>query len=137
MATNEDGEGLAGVLRRTIVELVRRDGHDLSARQFGVFLICYIENEAQTVRGLAEALDISKPAISRALDRLAEFELVRRKTDPQDRRSVLVQRTPAGSAFFREIKSILKSSAAAAEGGTTKARATKPAAAKTAARAAR
>jgi DNA-binding MarR family transcriptional regulator len=72
-----------------------------------------MENEAQTVRGLAEALDISKPAISRALDRLAEFELVRRKTDPQDRRSVLVQRTPGGSAFFREIKSILRSAAAA------------------------
>lgn len=122
MATNEDGEGLAGVLRRTIVELVRRDGHDLSARQFGVFLICYLENEAQTVRGLAEALDISKPAISRALDRLAEFELVRRKTDPQDRRSVLVQRTPTGSAFFREIKSILRSAASAAEGGSAKAK---------------
>lgn len=122
MATNEDGEGLAGVLRRTIVELVRRDGHDLSARQFGVFLICYLENEAQTVRGLAEALDISKPAISRALDRLAEFELVRRKTDPQDRRSVLVQRTPTGSAFFREIKSILRSAATASDSGTAKAK---------------
>ena len=122
MATNEDGEGLAGVLRRTIVELVRRDRHDLSARQFGVFLICYLENEAQTVRGLAEALDISKPAISRALDRLAEFELVRRKTDPQDRRSVLVQRTPPGSAFFREIKSILRSAAAASDGGAAKAK---------------
>lgn len=122
MATNEDGEGLAGVLRRTIVELVRRDGHDLSARQFGVFLICYLENEAQTVRGLAEALDISKPAISRALDRLAEFELVRRKTDPQDRRSVLVQRTQAGSAFFREIKSILRSAAATSDGAPTRAR---------------
>ncbi len=112
MATTEDGEGLAGILRRTIVELVRRDGHDLSARQFGVFLICYLESEAQTVRGLAEALDISKPAISRALDRLAEFDLVKRKTDPADRRSVLVQRTPQGSAFFREIKSILRMAAA-------------------------
>jgi len=116
MATTEDGDGLAGVLRRTIVELVRRDGHDLSARQFGVFLICYLENEAQTVRGLAEALDISKPAISRALDRLAEFELIKRKVDPADRRSVLVQRTQAGSAFFREIKSILRMAAANPDG---------------------
>ncbi len=132
MATNEDGDGLAGVLRRTIVELVRRDGHDLSARQFSVFLICYLENDAQTVRGLAEALDISKPAISRALDRLAEFELVKRKTDPADRRSVLVQRTQQGSAFIREIKSILRMAAANPE-----APAAKPRAARGAARAAR
>jgi DNA-binding MarR family transcriptional regulator len=95
------------VLRETIVALVRRDGPDLSARQFGVFLTCYREEEAQTVRGLAAKLDVSKPAITRALDRLAEFDLVRRKTDPLDRRSVLVQRTVAGNRFMRDLKAIL------------------------------
>jgi DNA-binding MarR family transcriptional regulator len=95
------------VLRETIVALVRRDGPDLSARQFGVFLTCYREEEAQTVRGLAAKLDVSKPAITRALDRLAEFDLVRRKTDPLDRRSVLVQRTAAGNGFMRDLKTIL------------------------------
>jgi hypothetical protein len=29
---------------------------------------------------------VSKPAITRALDRLSEFDLVSRKTDPHDRR---------------------------------------------------
>jgi DNA-binding MarR family transcriptional regulator len=77
-------------LRQTVVALVRREGPDLSARQLGVFLTCYLEEEAQTVRGLAAKLHVSKPAITRALDRLSEFDLVRRKTDPLDRRSVLV-----------------------------------------------
>ena len=95
------------VLRQTVVSLVRREGPDLSARQLGVFLTCYLEEEAQTVRGLATKLNISKPAITRALDRLAEFDLVRRKTDPLDRRSVLVQRTAAGMAYLREIRTIL------------------------------
>jgi DNA-binding MarR family transcriptional regulator len=94
-------------LRQTIVALVRRDGPDLSARQFGVFLTSYLEEEAQTVRGLAAKLDVSKPAITRALDRLSEFDLVRRKTDPLDRRSVLVQRTMAGAGFLRDLKKIL------------------------------
>src|ERR1039457_1238487 len=31
-------DGLAGILRNTIVDLVRRDGRALSARQLGVFL---------------------------------------------------------------------------------------------------
>ena len=48
------------VFRQTIVALVRRDGPDLTARQLGVFLTCYLENEAQTVRGLAVKLDVAK-----------------------------------------------------------------------------
>jgi DNA-binding MarR family transcriptional regulator len=111
MITNEVSDGLAGVLRTAIVELVRRDGPDLSARQLGVFLTCYLETEAQTVRGLASKLGVSKPAITRALDRLSEFDLVRRKTDPLDRRSVLVQRTATGMAFLREMRTILRDAA--------------------------
>src|SRR6201985_2503715 len=107
MITNEVSDGLAGILRTAIVELVRRDGPDLSARQLGVFLTCYLDSEAQTVRGLASKLAVSKPAITRALDRLSEFDLVRRKTDPLDRRSVLVQRTAIGMAFLRDLRKIL------------------------------
>jgi DNA-binding MarR family transcriptional regulator len=103
----EPTEQQVDVLRETIVALVRRDGPDLSARQLGVLLTCYREDEAQTVRGLAARLDVSKPAITRALDRLSEFDLVRRKTDPLDRRSVLVQRTVSGNGFMRDLKTIL------------------------------
>jgi DNA-binding MarR family transcriptional regulator len=103
----DQSESLAGILRTAIVELVRRDGPDLSARQLAV----YLESEAQTVRGLAARLAVSKPAITRALDRLAEFDLIRRKIDPLDRRSVLVQRTATGQAFMRDLRGILRSAA--------------------------
>ena len=86
---DEIGDWMAEALLRAIAALVRREGADLSARQIGVFLICYLEDEAQTVRGLAAKLDISSTAICRALNRLSEFDLVRRRTDPLDRRSVL------------------------------------------------
>lgn len=131
MITNEVSDGLAGILRTAIVELVRRDGPDLSARQLGVFLTCYLEAEAQTVRGLAAKLGVSKPAITRALDRLSEFDLVRRKTDPLDRRSVLVQRTATGMAFLREMRTILRDAASTlritAEPAQTRQRGTEPA----------
>ena len=58
---------LIGVLRDTIVGLVRRDGVDLSSRQLGVFLTCYLRDGGHTVRGLAAELNVSKPAITRAL----------------------------------------------------------------------
>lgn len=112
MASAAASDQMVGVLRDTIVALVRRDGPDLSARQLGVFLTCYLSDKAHTVRGLAADLDVSKPAITRALDRLSEFELVRRKIDPADRRSVLVQRTLKGSSFLREMRSMMNEAAA-------------------------
>jgi len=107
MAANATPENLVGVLRDTVVALVRRDGPDLSARQLGVFLTCYLQEGAHTVRGLAAELNVSKPAITRALDRLGELDLARRKVDPMDRRSVLVQRTLKGTAFLRDLRSIM------------------------------
>lgn len=111
MSGTDETESLTGILRGTVVALVRRDGPDLSARQLAVLLTCYLEADAQTVRGLAATLNVSKPAITRALDRLAEFDLIRRKTDPADRRSVLVQRTPKGTSFLRDLRGIMKDAA--------------------------
>ena len=107
MGQQMNSEELVGVLRDTIVALVRREGVDLSARQLGVFLTCYLNDDAHTVRGLSSELNVSKPAITRALDRLSDLDLARRKVDPSDRRSVLVQRTTKGSAFLREIRSVM------------------------------
>jgi DNA-binding MarR family transcriptional regulator len=103
---------LVTILRDTIVSLVRRDGPDLSARQLGVFLTCYLQEGAHTVRGLAADLNVSKPAITRALDRLGELDLARRKVDPMDRRSVLVQRTLKGTAFLRDLRGIMAEASA-------------------------
>jgi DNA-binding MarR family transcriptional regulator len=66
------------------------------------------------VRGLAADLKVSKPAITRALDRLGELDLARRKVDPMDRRSVLVQRTLKGQAFLRDLRGIMVEATAGA-----------------------
>ncbi len=106
MSRNGDSRMLQ-LLRDTIVATVRGEGADLSARQLAVFLSCYLEEGAHTVRGLAQSLNVSKPAITRALDRLSELDLARRKVDPLDRRSILVQRTLKGSAYLRELRYVM------------------------------
>ena len=111
---------LLKVLRETTVAMVRRDGPDLSARQLAVFLTCYLSENAHTVRGLAAALNLSKPAITRALDRLGDLDLARRKVDPADRRSVLVQRTLKGAAFLRDLRAITQAAAKGTEDGLGK-----------------
>src|SRR5215469_14621227 len=107
MATAPSADQMVGILRETVVALVRRDGPDLSARQLGVFLTCYLRDGGHTVRGLAAELNVSKPAITRALDRLGELDLARRKIDPMDPRRTLVQGTPEGAAFLRDLRAIM------------------------------
>lgn len=97
--------------RRATVTGVRRDAPDLSARQMALLLTVYLTPPPHTVRGLAAALKVSKPAITRALDRLSELQMVRRKQDESDRRSVLIQRTVRGSVFLREIGELIVAAA--------------------------
>ena len=107
MAAVMTADKLVAILRDTIVGTVRRDGPDLSARQLSVFLIAYIEDGQHTVRGMAARLNVSKPAITRSLDRLTELGLAKRSPDPRDRRSVLVTRTRKGGDFLNDVKELL------------------------------
>ena len=93
--------------KNTLLDYVRSGEPDLTNRQMALLMLVYLEQGPHTVRGLAKALNVSKPAITRALDRLGELDLAKRKTDPQDRRSVLVQRTTKGSAFLRDIRGVM------------------------------
>ena len=99
------------IWRRAIVTSVRRDAPDLSARQMSVLLTVYLMPPPHTVRGLAQQLNVTKPVITRAVDRRGELDLVRRKTDPEDRRSVLLQRTVKGSVFLREFGELIVAAA--------------------------
>lgn len=96
--------------RRTIVTSVRLAAPDLTARQMALLLNVYLTPPPHTVRGMAEKLKISKPAITRAIDRLSSLEFVRRTVDENDRRSVLIQRTVRGSVFLREFGELIVSS---------------------------
>ena len=113
MATVPPGDDLPDILHRTLVQLVRSNHPDLTARQLAMFLVCYTTSEGQTVRGLAAMLGVPKPSITRSIDRLSEIDLVQRKPDREDRRSVLVGRTAKGAAFIRELAQIMHRSVAA------------------------
>ena len=93
-------------LRTTLLTLVRRDGRDLTARQLTAFMTVYLDSQVHTVSSMADLLNISRPGVTRILDRLAEYDLVERQEDRDDRRRVLIRRTPRGAAFLRELEEI-------------------------------
>ena len=107
---------LLHILKDTLVASVRSNQVDLTARQLTVFLKVYLEQGTEhNVRGLAADLNISKPAITRALDRLEEFDFAKRETDQRDRRSVTVRRTPKGSAYLGTLNGYMNAASKAAD----------------------
>ena len=54
------------------------------------------------------SLNVAKPAITRAVDRLELFDLAERRSDPWDRRSVLMAPTKSGRAFVKELGEMMR-----------------------------
>jgi DNA-binding MarR family transcriptional regulator len=95
----------------TLLALVRRDGRDLTARQLTSFMTVYLDSHVHTVSSMADVLCVSRPGVTRILDRLAEYDLVAREEDHDDRRRVLIRRTARGIAFLRELEEVARGGA--------------------------
>jgi DNA-binding MarR family transcriptional regulator len=85
---------------------VRSGRPELTNRQMALLMIVYETNGPHTVRNLAFLLNVSKPVISRSLDKLCILHLIVRLDDPNDKRNIFVGRTRAGDQFLNEFCSI-------------------------------
>ena len=93
--------------QRVISSSLRELPYDLSQRQFAILLSVYMTPPPHTIKSLAAQLDVSKPAVCRAVDALSTLDLVRRKKDEEDRRNVFLQRTVNGSVFLRDFADLI------------------------------
>ena len=93
--------------QRVTMRSLRELPYDLSQRQIGVLLTVYMMPAPHTIRSLAELLNVSKPAICRAVDTLSALDLIKRKKDDEDRRNVFLQRTINGSVFLRDFADLI------------------------------
>lgn len=91
----------------TLVDYVRSGEPDLTNRQMALLLLVYLEPGPHTVRGLAQALHVSKPVITRALNRLGALGYLRRERDERDKRNIFVTRTAEGAKFLAEFGQFL------------------------------
>jgi DNA-binding MarR family transcriptional regulator len=76
---------------------------DLTLRQVAILLHIYLVPPPHTVRGLAATLGVTKPVITRALDTMGHFGLVRRVRDERDRRNVVIKRTVDGALYVEKL----------------------------------
>lgn len=90
-----------------LVDYVRSGEPDLTNRQMALLLIVYLQNGPHTVRGLARDLNVSKPVVTRALNRLGSLGYLRRQRDDSDKRNIYVARTAEGANFLEEFGQFL------------------------------
>ncbi|MBX9859252.1 MAG: MarR family transcriptional regulator [Sphingomonas sp.] len=92
-----------------LVDYVRSGEPDLTNRQMALLLIVYLDPGPHTVRGLARGLNVSKPVVTRALNRLGSLGYLRRERDDSDKRNIYVARTVEGASFLEEFGQFLGS----------------------------
>ncbi|WP_154793479.1 MarR family winged helix-turn-helix transcriptional regulator [Occultella kanbiaonis] len=73
----------------------------LTMQQFKLLAIVHFQGE-QTISALAEAMRVSMPTVSGAIERLVERGLLSRREDPDDRRVRLVGLADDGERLFAE-----------------------------------
>jgi DNA-binding MarR family transcriptional regulator len=93
--------------RRSLIRYVRSGQPDLTNRQMALLMVVGLEGGLHTVRGLAARLGVSKPVVTRALNSLSEIDVVRRRVDEHDRRSIFVDLTPTGAEFLAGFADLL------------------------------
>jgi DNA-binding MarR family transcriptional regulator len=92
----------------TLVGYVRSGKPDLTNRQMALLMVVYLTPGPQTVRGLAHALGVSKPVVTRALNTLGTLGYLRRERDEADRRNIFVARTRNGTEFLESFGNLIE-----------------------------
>lgn len=86
-----------------LIAYVRSGQPDLTNRQMALLLTVYLKPGPHTVRALALQLNVSKPVVTRALNRLGSLGYLRRQRDEKDRRNIYIARTAEGAEFLEEF----------------------------------
>ncbi len=92
---------------QTLLAYVRSGDPDLTNRQMALLLLVCLRPGPHTVRGLAGALSVSKPVITRALNRLGALGYLRRERDDADRRNIFVTPTREGTRFLEHFEQLI------------------------------
>jgi DNA-binding MarR family transcriptional regulator len=100
---------LAALLKATSVETTS----SITSRQLLILLNINSADPKQpiSVGDVAGALEISKPAVTRGIDALAEWGLVDRQDSAKDRRLVVLKLTAAGKSFLANIGKAMEKAA--------------------------
>jgi len=95
------------LINRVRVELMEALDHELAAFDISaaqlIVLATLATGEADSASGLCKGISYDPGAMTRMLDRLEQKGLIRRRPNPDDRRSVNLEMTAAGRALYPQL----------------------------------
>jgi len=86
---------------RAHIRAVATENFEISVEQFHI--LRFIRRGCQSVSGLADARNISRPAVSNGVDALVQKGLVARTPDQVDRRRISLSLTPEGNVLLDSV----------------------------------
>lgn len=104
-----DSDAAIATLRAAVLMLSRRMRYhqasdDISTSEAAV--LARLGMGPTTPGQLAKAEHVRPPSMTRTIERLEDRGYVRRESDPQDGRQILVSRTEAGNEFVRQSREL-------------------------------
>lgn len=87
-----------------LLSYVRAREPDLTHRQLALLFLVSKKQGPHTVRGIAKELNVSKPVITRALDKLTNMGYLVRLPDENDGRNVFIEATSEGAEFLAQFE---------------------------------
>jgi DNA-binding MarR family transcriptional regulator len=87
----------------SLTAIVRSNLPDMTNRQMAILLTVALMPGPHTVRAIALRLDVSKPVVTRALNKLAALGYLHRKRDRNDGRNIFVELTKTGADFLDQF----------------------------------
>jgi DNA-binding MarR family transcriptional regulator len=100
------------ILRDIVDQQVRSDRPDLTMRQLAVLLHTHQAESPPGVREMAAHLNLAKPNVTRALDRLEYLGFVERKPVQHDRRLIHIAMCRPGGAYVAQLDATLRAAIA-------------------------
>lgn len=88
-----------------IKDMVRNGGETgkFSARQIAIFSLVYEENFPGSVKELSKNLNISRPAVTKALNRLEYLGYLKRGYHQHDKRMIILNQTKKGQKYASQL----------------------------------
>jgi DNA-binding MarR family transcriptional regulator len=90
-------------LRDSLIRMVRSNSRDLTCRQLGVLMISCTAPKPIPAYVLVERLDVTRPVITRVMDKLVGLGLARKYRNPEDGRSMLLVASTKGRLLIRRL----------------------------------
>lgn len=97
---------ISGLINRTVLKPFTREGFDITTEQWTV-LSCLWDNGKINQQMICEFTQKDKPSVTRLIDNLEKKNLVRRKSDPKDRRNRIIHLTPQGAALKQKTTEVV------------------------------